>query len=79
MLVFMMEVVVTRKGQITIPAKIRKKLKLIEGSRVSVKLEKDKIIIEPVISIFDLAGSGSRETDSEELKKILDRMRSEDE
>ena len=79
MLVFMMEVVVTRKGQITIPAKIRKKLKIIEGSRVSVRLEKNKIIIEPVISIFDLAGSGSKEADSEELKKILDRMRSEDE
>ena len=74
-----MEVVVTRKGQITIPAKIRKKLNLVEGSRVSVRLEKNKIIIEPVVTIFDLAGSGSKEADSEELKKMLDRMRSEDE
>ena len=79
MLVFMMEVVVTRKGQITIPAKIRRKLKIIEGSRVSVRVEKNKIIIEPVISIFDLAGSGSKEADTEELKKMLDRIRSEDE
>ena len=74
-----MEVVITKKGQITIPAEIRRRLKLVEGSRVSVKLEGNKIIIEPIISIFDLAGSGSKEVDPEELKRALDRMRSEDE
>ena len=79
MSMLMAEVVITRKGQITIPAKIRKKLKLVEGSRVSIRLEGNRIIIEPVISIFDLAGSGSKEANPEELKEMLDRMRSEDE
>lgn len=52
---------------------------MVEGSRVKVKLEEGRIIIEPVISIFDLAGSGANDINPEELKEILNRMRSEDE
>jgi len=76
---YMAEAVLSKKGQITIPAKIRKRLKLVEGSRVSIRVEGNRIIIEPVISIFDLAGSGSKEVSPEELKEMLDKMREEDE
>jgi len=75
----MVEVTITRKGQVTIPAKIRKKLKLTEGSRVNVRLEGNKIIIEPITSIFDLAGSGSKDVNPEELKEILNKMRGKNE
>ncbi len=74
-----MEIVMGRRGQITIPVEIRRKLKLVEGRKLNIKLEGNRIIIEPLTSIFDLAGSGSKDLDPDELKKILDRMRSEDE
>jgi len=74
-----MEIVMGRRGQITIPVEIRRKLKLVEGRKLNIKLEGNRIIIEPLTSIFDLASSGSKDLDPDELKKILDRMRSEDE
>ena len=72
------EVVVTRKGQITIPVEIRKKLGLVEGKRVVVWLEGDKIIMKPVPTIFDLGGCGSSKATPEEMKKMLDKLREED-
>jgi len=74
----MTEVTVTRKGQITIPADLRRKFKIEEGSKVKVTEEEGKIVVERLPSIFDLAGSGSGKGDVEELKKMLDRMREED-
>jgi AbrB family looped-hinge helix DNA binding protein len=40
------EVVVFRKGQVTIPAKIRRKYKIEENSKVKIFEENGKIIIE---------------------------------
>src|SRR3954471_7649864 len=40
--------VVTRKGQITIPAPIREALGIKEGDTISVTLEGDKVKLEPV-------------------------------
>jgi antitoxin PrlF len=40
--------VVTRKGQITIPAEIRRQLNIHEGARVIVVLDNDEIRIKPV-------------------------------
>lgn len=37
------ETIVTRKGQITIPAAIRKALKIAEGDRVQVELDGDQV------------------------------------
>ncbi len=74
----MTEVLVTRKGQITIPVEIRRKLGIEEGSKVEVIEEGGMIIIRKSLSIFDLAGGGSNKGDVEELKKTLDQMREED-
>ena len=74
----MTEVTVTRKGQITIPADLRRKFKIEEGSKVEVIEEEGRIVVRRLPSIFDLAGSGSGKGDVEELKRILDEMREED-
>lgn len=74
----MTEVLVTRKGQMTIPLEIRRKFSIEEGSRVEVLEDGGKIVIRKLPSIFDLAGSGAGRGDVSELKEALDRMREED-
>jgi len=74
----MTEVSVTRKGQITIPAQLRRKFNIEEGMKVEVVEEEGKIVVRRVASIFDLAGSGAEKGDVPEIKSKLDRMRDED-
>jgi len=71
-------VVVTRKGQTTIPVKLRKKYKIQEGTRLEVIDTKDGILFKPKKSTIDLAGSGAKHATPEEMKKILDKLREED-
>jgi len=72
------EVVVTRKGQTTIPAEIRKKYRIEEGTRLEVIDTKEGILFKPKKSTIDLAGSGARYAAPEEMKKLLDKLREED-
>jgi len=74
----MTDVLVTRKGQITIPIELRRKFGIEEGSRVEVVEEEGGLVIRKFQSIFDLAGSGAGKADVEELKRMLDQMREED-
>lgn len=48
---------ITSQGQISIPAKIRKNLGLDKTKKAIVKQEGQKVIIEPVKDLLDLAGS----------------------
>ena len=70
------EVMVTRRGQTTIPTEVRRRLGIEEGSRLKVEVEGDKVIFTKVLSLFDLAGTSSLGTD--EAFRKLDRMREED-
>lgn len=70
------EVVVTRRGQTTIPTEVRKKLGIEEGSRLQVEVEDHKVILTKVPSLFDLAGTSKISRD--EAFKQLDRMREEE-
>jgi AbrB family looped-hinge helix DNA binding protein len=72
------EVVVTRKGQVTIPVELRRKFAIDENSRVQITEEKGEIVIRKCPSIFDLAGASAGKANVEELKKELDQMRDED-
>ncbi len=72
------EVVVTKKGQTTIPAKLRKKFKIEEGTRLEVVETKEGILFKPKKSFWDLIGSGAQFASVEEMKKELDRLREED-
>ena len=49
-------VLVTRKGQITIPASKRKKYVIRDGMRMLVKDSGEGILIKPITPIEDLAG-----------------------
>lgn len=69
------EVVVTRKGQTTIPAWLRVKYNIEEGTRLEVVETADGILFKPKKSTVDLAGSGAKFATPEEMKKILDRLR----
>lgn len=70
------EVVVTRRGQTTIPIEIRKKLGITEGTILRVTLKNNEIILRKVKSTFDLAGTSKLST--KEAIRLLDRMRSEE-
>jgi len=74
----MSEVVVTRKGQTTIPSKLRAKYHIEEGTLLEVIDEGRGILFKPKKSFLDLAGSGAEKATVEEMKRLLDRMREED-
>ena len=70
------EVLVTRRGQTTIPNKIRKKLNIREGTRLKVVAKDDKVIFSKIPSIFDLAGKSK--LTKEQAFQCLDQMREEE-
>jgi AbrB family looped-hinge helix DNA binding protein len=70
------EVLVTRRGQTTIPEKIRKKLNIKEGTRLKVEAVGNKVVFSKIPSIFDLAGTG-RLTREQAIRK-LDQLREKD-
>ena len=72
------ELVVTRKGQVTIPIKLRRKYGIEESSKVEIIEEDGKIVIKKLPSFLDLVGSSAGKATVEEVKKMLDEMRAED-
>jgi AbrB family looped-hinge helix DNA binding protein len=73
------EVVVTRKGQTTVPAKFRKKYGISEGTRLVVEDTGAGILFKKTVSTIELIGSGSKHASVQEMKKLLDEMRAEEE
>jgi AbrB family looped-hinge helix DNA binding protein len=69
------EVVVTRRGQTTIPTEIRQKLGIHEGSRLRVDAEGERVVFTKVPSVFDLAGTSKLSRD--EAFRQLDALRQE--
>ena len=74
----MTEVVVKKKGQITIPVKMRRKLGIEENSKLELAEQDNAIVIRKCPSFFDLASSGAGKGNVEEIKRMLDQMRDED-
>jgi AbrB family looped-hinge helix DNA binding protein len=73
------EVVVTKKGQTTIPVRLRKKFKIEEGTRLEVIETAEGILFKPKKSFWDMLGAYSEFGTPEEVKKELDKLRHEDE
>jgi AbrB family looped-hinge helix DNA binding protein len=73
------EVMVTRKGQTTIPVKLRRKYKIEEGTKLQVIDTGDGIMFKRKLTTIDLFGSGAKYATIEEMKKLLDELRAEDE
>ncbi|MBO3799287.1 MAG: AbrB/MazE/SpoVT family DNA-binding domain-containing protein [Thermoproteota archaeon] len=72
------EIKVTRKGQTTIPVKLRRKYNIVEGSRLTMVDTEQGILVKPLKGTLDLAGSGSKKASPRQMKKLLDRLREED-
>jgi AbrB family looped-hinge helix DNA binding protein len=73
-----MEVLVTRKGQITVPVSLRRKYGIEEGMKMIVQDSDSGIILKVVPRIEDLAGIDAGKITVEKAFEILDKMRSED-
>ena len=70
------EVVVTRRGQKTIPTAIREKLGIEEGTRLTVEAVDERVVLTKIPSLFDLAGTSR--LSKEEAFRLLDKMREEE-
>jgi AbrB family looped-hinge helix DNA binding protein len=68
---------VTRKGQTTIPAKIREQLGIKEGDELTVEAIDDQIVFKPIPKLEDMCGIFAGEVDIAEIKKEIDKMREE--
>ena len=74
-----MEVVlVTRKGQVTLPIALRRKYGIEEGMKMVVEDSDSGIILKVVPRIEDLVGADAGRIDLEKTLEKLDKMRSED-
>jgi AbrB family looped-hinge helix DNA binding protein len=72
------EVVVTRKGQTTVPVRLRKKYGIYEGTRLQVEDTGKGILFRKAASTLELVGSGSKHASVDEMKRLLDEMRAEE-
>ena len=72
----MTEVVVTRRGQTTIPAEIRRKYGNAEGTRLEIVDKRGTIIIRKKRSTTDLIGTGN--VDVKRVYELLSKIREED-
>ena len=71
------EVIVTRKGQITIPVELRRKYSIREGSLVLVEDAGDGILLKPIPRLEEFAGVDRGKYDPKKPKEILDKVREE--
>jgi AbrB family looped-hinge helix DNA binding protein len=69
------EVIVTRKGQTTIPISLREKYRIEEGTRLQVLDTNDGILLKPKQSTLDLAGSGAKYASPDQMRKLLEKLR----
>ncbi len=69
---------VARKGQVTIPVEQRRKYGIREGMKLLVSENPRGILLTPIPPLEDLAGVDANRMTLEEMKRRLDKMRSED-
>ncbi len=73
----MKEVLVTRKGQVTIPVEYRRKYGIKEGVRVLIEDVGDGLLVKLVPNLEEQAGVDVGKYDVKELKNLPNRMREE--
>lgn len=74
----MEEVLVTRKGQITVPIALRRKYGIKEGMKISVEDSGSNIVLKVIPRFEDLIGVDAGRKDINKTIEKLDKMRSED-
>ena len=74
------EVVVTKKGQTTIPVKLRRKYKIEEGTKLTVIGTKEGILLKPKKTIWDMIGAYPVDAvTADKIDKLLYKLRHEEE
>ncbi len=73
------EVVVTKKGQTTIPVKLRRKYKIEEGTKLTVIDTKNGILLKPKKTIWDMIGAYPDPVKADKIDKLLYQIRHEEE
>jgi len=63
------EIIVKKKGQTTIPVRLRKKFNIEEGTRLKVIETEAGILLKPKKSFWDMLGAHSEFGTPEEVKK----------
>jgi len=71
-------VLVTRKGQVTIPVEQRRKFGIRKGMRMLIREGSKGIELIPLTPIEDLAGIDAGKVSLEDMRKKLDESRSQD-
>ena len=66
----MEKVKLSAKGQIVIPARIRKELGLSEGDRLFIERRQGEVILKPVVKLSELRGIDKLEGASKEIEKM---------
>jgi len=69
---------VTKKGQVTIPARFRKQFKIKEGTRLLITQGENVMIVRPLLDIDDLLGIFSGKVALDEIRNELDQLRKQD-
>ena len=70
-----LETTVTRKGQVTIPAELRKKYGIREGMKIEVLDAPTGLILRPIPRMEDLAGVDAGKYSYSEMVERLDKLR----
>jgi AbrB family looped-hinge helix DNA binding protein len=68
---------VTRRGQTTIPAQIRKKLGIREGDQLWVETTEKGVLFKQIPRLEDMAGVDAKYGNVEQVKKEIDKLREE--
>jgi AbrB family looped-hinge helix DNA binding protein len=71
-------VVVNKRGQFTIPARLRKLYHIKEGTKMLISQGEYSIVVRPLPEFDDLLGMHSGEISLEEVFTELDQMRKQD-
>ncbi len=66
---------VTRKGQVTIPAPLRKKYSIREGMKIQVTDTPSGLLLKPIPDMNDWAGADAGKYTYQEITRKLDRLR----
>ena len=74
----MEEVLVTRKGQITVPIALRRKYGIKQGMKLTVQDSGESIVLKVAPRLEDLVGIDAGKIDVKKAIEMLDKMRSED-
>jgi len=68
---------VTRRGQTTIPQKIRQQCGIKEGDRLTVEATENGILFKPIPNILDMIGIDAGYATVEQVNKMIDKLREE--